>query len=531
MVYNQSNIMVEKNSSQEGFTLIELMIAIVVLGLLTLGTLTLLAGLFFSAGYIKKQAVAMTLATDQMEYLKSLPYDSLAVAGGDIVNSNPLPASFTKTVNGITYTITTAIAYVDDAYDGCTSYPNQTLLQTYCRNYPPPSGAPAEDLNPMDYKDLNVRVYDKNNALIAQVDTDVSARVAETSSTTGALFVKVIDGNGNPVSGVTVQITNSTFSPTINLSDSTDTNGISIFYGLPPDTSGYDYNITASMSGYSTLTTIVPSGSLQPNYSNQNVFTQLSSFVTLTIKPTGQNSLVIETTDTSGSPLASVKVYVKGGYKKYTSAADTNYYYDNYTPTDNRPTTDSGGQTSLTNLVPGPYIFCGDNGSTNCKIGSTTYYLAAAVPYGGVNPFNPVNVPTYSASNPPSTTYAYGGIGYYQKVRLMLTTNSNFPRVYNLNPYDASQASGTLNSFGFSITGVNLPCTSNGSGCGTTVKFLQGSSTYTAACTGSSAGTTLNCTVNLSAASQGNTQLQISSGGNTLTLPNGGQLGGIIVTP
>jgi len=59
---------------------------------------------------------------------------------------------------------------------------------------------------------------------------------------------------------------------------------------------------------------------------------------------------------------------------------------------------------------------------------------------------------------------------------------------------------------------------------------LQGSSTYTASCTGSSAGTLLTCTVNISAASQGNTQLQIITGGNTLTLPSGGPLGGLIVS-
>jgi hypothetical protein len=419
---------------------------------------------------------------------------------------------------------------VDDAYDGCGSYPTQVLKQIYCHNYPPPSGAPTTDLNPMDYKDLNVRITDKNNALLAQVDTNVSARVAETASTTGALFVKVIDNNGNPISGAIVQVADTTLSPTVNMSDSTDSNGIAIFYDLPPDTTNYDYNITATFAGDSSLTTIKPSGSLLPNYSNQNVFTQLSSFVTLTLEPKGQNSLVIETTDTSGSPLANVKVYVKGGYKQYTSSTDTSYYYDNYSPTDNRVTTDSGGLAGITNLDPGPYYFCGDNGSSNCKVGSTTYYLAAALPYGGVSPFSPTQVPTYSASNPPSVTYPYGGNSYLQKVRLMMTTNSSFPRVSTLTPYDASQASGTLATFAFQITGVNLPCNSKASNCSTTVKFIQDTSTYTASCTGSSSGVQLNCTVNLSSTSLGNAELQISSGGNTLTIA-AGLLGGIVVTP
>jgi len=522
--------MVETNSSQKGFTLIELIIAIVVLGFLIAGTMALLAGLFVSAAFIKKQAIAMTLATDQMEYLKSLPYDNLAVQGGSIVSNSYIPATSTQTIDGYTYTITTSVSYVDDAYDGCGSYPTQALEQIYCRNYPPPSGAPTLDTNPMDYKDLNVRVYDKTNDLLAQVDTQVSGRVAETASTTGAMFVKVIDNNGNPVENANVQITDSNVSPAINLNDLTDQNGMAIFYDLTPDNSGYHYNITASLAGYSTLTTIVPSGSLQPNYPNQNAFAQQSSLVTLTIKPMGTDSLIIQTTNTSGAALAGVKVYVKGGYKKYTSSSDTTYYYDTYTPSDTRPVTDSNGLAGLTNLVPGDYIFCGDTGSTDCSIGSTTYYLAAAVPYGGVNPFYPIVVPTYSASNPPTTTYSYNGVSYLQKVQLLLTTSSTFPRVNNIAPYDASQSSSNLNAYAFQISGVNLPCSSNPSSCSTVVKFLQGSSTYTASCTGSSAGTLLTCTVNISAASQGNTQLQIITGGNTLTLPSGGPLGGLIVS-
>ena len=532
-------IMVAKNNSRNkvdlidncraGFTIVELLVAIVVLGILTIAVFAMLSGMIFSAAFIREQAEAMTLATNQMEYLKSLPYDSLAVAGGSIYSTNPLPATSTQKINGYTYTITTTISYIDDAYDGCGSYPNLTLEKIYCHNYPPPSGAPTTDLNPMDYKDINVQVTSKNNSLLAQLDSYVSARVAETASSTGALFVSVIDGNGNPISGATIQVINNNVSPAVNMSDSTDINGVSIFYDLPPDTTNYQYNITASMPGYSTLTTIVPSGSLQPNYSNQNVLTQQSSSVTLTLKPMGQYSLLLQTVNTSNTALANATIYVKGGYKKYTSSSDTTYYYDNYTPTDNRIVTDSNGLAGLTNLVPGPYYFCGDNGSSNCKIGSTTYYLAAALPYGGVNPFNPTQVPTYSASNPPTTTYTYNGNNYLQKVLLMLTTSSSFPRVSSLTPYEASQSSDALSAYAFQITGTNLPCSNKASNCSTTVKFLQGSSTFTAACTGSSAGTLLTCTVNISTASLGGTQLQISANGNTLTIPSG-VIGGINVT-
>ncbi|HSX16904.1 MAG TPA: hypothetical protein VLH86_02275 [Patescibacteria group bacterium] len=518
-----------KRHKEAGFTIVELAVAVVVIGMIVISVMGLYLSLVQSAVHTKRKAIALTLATNQIEYVKSLPYNNLAVSGGSIVSSNPLPATITQKLNGVTYTIRTSINYVDDAYDGCASYPTQALKQLYCRNYPPPSGAPATDLNPADYKIIHVSVQDSSHTLLAAVDTEVAARVAETASSTGALFTKVLDNNGNPISGATVHVTDTTVVPVVDVSDSTDGNGVAIFYDLPPDSTGYDYNVTASLAGYSTLSTIAPSGSLQPNYANQRIFVQQSSIVTLTLLPQGSDSLLIETTDTAGNPLANVKTYVKGGYKKYNDSTDTQYYYDTLNPTDTRPVSDAGGLSALANLVPGSYTFCGDTGGSSCVIGGTTYYLAAAVPYGGSNAFNPISVPTYIASSPPATTYPYNGHNYLQKVRLMLTTSSSFPRVATLTPSEASQGSSTMNAFAFQVTGANLPCSSTPASCGTTVKFTQGSSTYTASCTGTT-GATLDCTVDISAASIGLLKMVVTAGGNTLTMPGSPLLGGINVT-
>lgn len=513
---------------EEGLTLVELVVTLVLFAIIATSALGLFISLVNSTIVAKRRAVASTLATNQMEYLKSLPYDSLAVAGGTIYSASPLPATTTKKLDGVTYTIKTGINYVDDAFDGCANYPTQQLKETYCRNYPPPTGAPSPDTNPQDYKIAHVTVTDPANSKLAEVDTQISARVSETASTTGALFVTVIDSTGNPVTSATVGVTNTTVTPNVNLSDTTDTNGVAIFYGMPVDTTNYDFVVTASKTGYSTLVTIAPSGTLQPTYPSQRIFTQQSSYVTLTINPMSSSSLVLEAVNTSGAALPNARIYVKGGYKRYTATTDTSYYFDNMTPSDTRPTTDASGLAAISNLAPGPFIFCGDNGATSCTIGGTTYYLAAALPYSGDNPFNPVSVPAFSASAP---TYAYGAGSYIQKVRLILTTVSSFPRIKTMNPYDASIASGTLSNFTFTMTGVNLPCTASGAGCGTTVQFTQGATVYTAACTGSSAGTQLNCTVDLSGATAGDLQISVTANGNTLTLPVPPPQGALSVTP
>lgn len=520
----------KKVAGESGFTLVELTVTVVVIGIVTVSIFGLFVSLVNSTLVAKHRAVALTLATNQMEYLKSLPYDSLAVQGGSIYATTLLPATKNQTVNGFKYITTTSISYVDDAYDGCGNYPSETLKQTYCRNYPSPAGAPSPDLNPADYKIAHVVTTDRNGKQLAAVDTEISARVSETASTTGALFVNVIDQSGAPLSGATVTVVNNTVNPVVNLSDSTDQNGIAIFYGLPPDNKT-DYVITGSKAGYSTLTTINSFGSLQPTYPNQMIVSQQPSYVTLMLKQQGVNSLLIETTTVDGNQLGGVAVYLKGGYKSYTSSGDTTYYYDTLTPSDTRPTTNEHGFATLQNLVPGPYIFCGDSGEAGCSIGSTKYYLAAAVPYGGTNSLNPIVVPIYDPSNPPATTFNYNSVGYLQEVRLMLTSNANFPRVFTLSPDSLSLASADLSNFQFTIGGQKLSCGTSGTGCSSTVKFVQGSNNYTASCTGGTGGTQLSCSVNLTGLTSGTAQLVVGTNGGTLTLPFSPQLGGLNVSP
>lgn len=496
---------------EAGFTLVELTVTIVIISIVMVAFFGLFVSLVRSTIIARRRGAALTIATNQMEYLKSLPYDSLAVQGGSIYATTLLPATKTQVLNGVTYTATTSIGYVDDAYDGCGSYPDQTLKQKYCRNYPPPSDAPATDTNAADYKIAHVSVTDSSGLNLASVDTEIAARVSETASTTGALFVTVLDGSGTPISGASVTVKNTTITPNANVADSTDSNGVAIFYGLPKDT-GNDYVISASKSNYSSLSTIAATGTLQATYPNQKILSQQSSAATLYLYPMSANSLELETTDTSGNPLANVKVYAKGGYKKYTATTDTSYYFDNMSGSDTRPTTDASGLAAISDLVPANgYIFCGDSGDTNCKVGTTTYYLAAAVPYGGTNSLMPISIPTYDPSNPPGTVYTYNGTDYLQKVRLMLTTSASFPRVFKMDPSQISLGTTpSLSSVQITLNGYNLNTA--------TAKFVQGANTYTAStCTKST--TQLQCTFDLTGITTGTAQLSVTNGAGTLTLP------------
>jgi prepilin-type N-terminal cleavage/methylation domain-containing protein len=519
------------NRSQSGYTLVEVMMALFIIAVIATSIFTLFTALVNSSLLMKRKSVALSLATSQMEYLKSLPYDSLAVSGGSIVASSYIPATTQATISGTRYTITTSINYADEAYDGCGSYPTQALKEKYCRNYPPPASAPATDSNPGDTKVVHVKVADTTGMVLSDVDTQIAARVAETASSTGALFVHVVDDNGNPLPGATVRVTNSTTSPTVDATDATDQNGIAIFYALPPDTTQFDYVVSASLAGYSSLFTISPSGSLQPIYSNVKIFAQQSSYVTLELRPMAPESLLIETVDTNGNPLGNVTLYAKGGYKKYTSSTNTNYYYDNVSPADIRVTTDASGIAVLESLVPGPYYFCGDGGTTSCAIGGTQYHMAAAVPYGGDSALSPIVVPTYRASSPPSETYPYNGKNYLQKVRIIMSPQNNYPRLTTLTPAQANLSAANISAFPFEISGSNLPCGNNPASCNTTVVLRQGTSSFTASCSGTADGLLVECTVDLSGAAEGMTYLEVTNNSYTFTLPSTLKRAGIEVVP
>ena len=516
-----------RKQQQDGFTIVELTVTLVIFSIVAISIFGLYTSLVHSTIIAKRQAVGLSLATNQMEYLKSLPYDNLAVAGGSIVATNTIPASKTEKINGVTYTTVTNINYVDDAYDGCTNYPNATAKQRYCRNLLSTTTT-VIDTNPQDYKIAHVTVTDPSGKHLAEVDTQISARVSETASSTGALFVNIIDDNGNPVPDATVSVTNTTLTPNINISDTTDVFGTAVFYGLPPDSST-DYVITSSKSQYSSLVTIGVSGTLQPTYPSQKILSQQPSYVTLVLTPMSANSLILETTDTNGAVLPNMKIYVKGGYKKYTSTTDTKYYFDNVSPSDTRGLTNSSGISTIQNLVPGRYIFCDADMSISCVNQSNTrYYLAAVIPYGGSTTLNPIVVPADSAANPADETFTYGGLSYVQKVRLMLTTSSTFPRVASLTPGTVVKGTDNLSPLTFTVNGYNLSC-GTGSGCSSTVKFVQSGTDYVASCTGTSAGLKLTCTATISAMTAGSAQLVVGTSAGTLTLPADLLLGGLRV--
>lgn len=490
--------------NSRGYSIPELIVAIVILTTLVLGVMGTYAVLLGSAGLAKKKAAGLGLATSQLEYLRSLSYDDLAVQGGAIDSSGPkIPASKEEQSGPYTFVVTTAIQYVDDAYDGCFNYPaGQEYL---CRNGPAVTGKP-KDTNPRDYKIADVVVTEKNSSKeVTRVSTQIAARVAETAGNTGALSVTALDSLGQPVAGATILVENSTLNPVFSQSQTTDVNGVALFLDVRPD-SGKDFKITASKSSYSSLSTIGASGSLAPTYPNVSVLTQQATSSTMQIDVLAPQSLKVSVVNEAGAPQPGAKFSIKGGIKLYTNSQNSDYSY-----TENAITTDTNGEFMFENLTPGPYSVC--FASEVCSSGR---YLHVAQSAYGDNSFQPFIIR-------PGTT-SESGSGPMQHARLVVTNDSSAVRITSINPASFVLSDTTINNAQFTISGKNLS--------GAVVQLRQGATTLSTTVVGGDSQTVIRRKLDLSAR-PGAWEVVVTKNGHTFvqTGITPGMLGGINVLP
>jgi hypothetical protein len=180
----------------------------------------------------KAKTGALALASEQIEFLRSLSYDAVATVGG--IPAGSIPQLEIITLNDTTYTRRTFVQYVDAPEDGL--------------------GASDETGITADYKKVKVEltwsIKDRPGSL-ALVTTIVPKGI-ESLTGGGTLWVNAIDAFNQPLSGASVRVVNSTVSPSIDVTTFSNASGIVIFPGAP---AGSNYEITVTRSGYSTAQT------------------------------------------------------------------------------------------------------------------------------------------------------------------------------------------------------------------------------------------------------------------------------------
>lgn len=205
--------MVRRIADESGAMLIEIMMSALILGIIALGVMKTFDVAATASGDNKHRAAAANIAENELERIRGLRISQVTALTG---------TPQTVTQNGVTYTRTSTATWV-----------SQPTTGSICAGV---DGPPT-------YLRVSVSVSWPGRATKPVTVTSIIAPGARgTLNTQGALVIKIVDINGNPVSGVPVNIGGGASQGV------TDTNGCVSWSPLTAGT----YNMTASKSGYVT---------------------------------------------------------------------------------------------------------------------------------------------------------------------------------------------------------------------------------------------------------------------------------------
>jgi hypothetical protein len=336
----------------------------------------------------KVRTAATSLASEQMEKLRNLPYDSLSTQHGTILPQGDIPDTQTLTRSGTRYDLTTTIISVDDPLDGCAIPDPDHLGQFVCTDG---ETSATQDIVPVDYKRISIGVSQAGSSLaIAKISSDTAAKAAETPSNTGMLLVIVNNALGQPIEGATVTITNT--SQGVYIQALTNILGYVFVANVPPDHQN-GYHIVTTKDGYSTDNTTSRTAQ-NPNQVQPDVDIYAQQVTTQTLAIDHLATYKVSVKNESGGSVTGLGITVTGG-KLVATNPDTPK--NTYTAT-----TDGVGEATFSNIEWDSYQVSLPSG----------YYLAVSSPY------QPVAVdPNATITNVVTTT-----------------TDPNFPRIESVNP-------------------------------------------------------------------------------------------------
>ncbi len=240
-----------------GMSFVEVLVAAAVLTLVFGG---LIVGFQYSLILLtqtRAQTGALALANERIEYIRSLPYDSVGTALG--IPSGALAQNEAVVLNGITYNRRTFIQYEDS----------------------PADGVGVADTNGItaDYKTAKVQVswVQRGSSRSVILVTSVIPKGIESTAGGGTLIANVFNAAAVPIAGATVRILNASATNPVDVTAYTDGTGQVMFPGTP---AGGGYQIIASKSGYSTAQTYTATTSI-PNPNPANVAVVVSGVSTV----------------------------------------------------------------------------------------------------------------------------------------------------------------------------------------------------------------------------------------------------------
>ncbi len=341
-----------KNS--KGFTLVELLVGVAVFSIIIVGVYDSYVSIFNVVSASKAKIDAVDLINEQLEIARNLPYSDVGVVSG--IPNGKLIHSQTVSRDSFAFTVVTTVRNIDDPFDGVL-------------------GGTPNDISPSDYKLVEIEVSCATcKSFTPMVVTGrVAPKNLESASTEGALFVRVFDANGNPISDAAVHVENNLASPAIRIDDVTNNQGMLQLVGVPPGNNAYE--ITVTKSGYSTdKTYAVTVGNPNPAKIHATVVVQQVTQLSFVIDRL--STFAISSVTDTCSPVSSVDFSLVGN-KVIGSNPSVLKYSQN-------KVTDGSGLLTLNNIEWDTYTF------TN---------IDAVYDLVGINPLSPVSIAPNSTQN------------------------------------------------------------------------------------------------------------------------------------
>jgi hypothetical protein len=338
---------------QKGTTLIETLIAAAIFVVFSIAIYQVYVTIINLSSRIRAKTVATEVVSEQFEFIRNLPYTDVGTVAG--IPSGVVVPSQTVTRSGFTFSLGTVIRNIDQPADG-------TL------------GGTPNDLSPADNKLIEISATCTNckSAISVSYSSYIAPKNLETENGNGAMVIKAIDANGQPIVGATVRIKNTALSPNINITDVTDMTGVLTIVDAPPSTEAYE--ISVLRDGYSVDKTYPLNDVANPNPTKPHLTVVANTVSQSSFSIDAVSSIAVKTQNLSCAAVGGVATVFTGGKTIGTNPV--------VLKTVKNLTTDGSGSGSLTNVEWDTYAV---------TLGGTTYDIV------GTNPILPLAVPPGSS--------------------------------------------------------------------------------------------------------------------------------------
>lgn len=410
----------------KGFTLIEVLISVFVLGVVVVGLFGFITLILKSTHDGQRRIVATALANEKMEMIRNLSYDAVGTVGG--VPPGPIPQTEDITRNNAVFTVDTDIRFIDDPFDGT---------------------SPADALN-SDYKQARVEVSWDNNLSGRSVllITQIAPAGVEGGSSLGTLVFRALNAAGEGVPGAIVTLRNSTVSPVVDFTTSTNNEGIISIPGLQPSVG--TYAITVTKNGFTSEQTYDQTGAFIPNVDHSHVSAVLGDITNKTFYIDQLSSLAIRTENELGAAIGDVLYRITGSKRIGLDGSGASVYL-----LDDETTTDSSGVATYDDIIWDSYSFSINGAATGYDVKETSLALPFAISPGTENTLTATLVPheeitlhttilDSSGALVPNATVAVTGPSYSQS---LVTTE--YGQAFFTPLVEAGEYTVTVNAPGF----------------------------------------------------------------------------------